>query len=91
MRQTDVFWVPLEKPYPAVNWSAKSEHFYLARVRENVIFQRKYWLKSADPCRIGFGLVLSCRIVHSADGNAEINCAEAGAPVASICAFSVVF
>ena len=82
MRQTDVFWVPLEKPCRSVKGPPKSEHFYPPGSGKTSFFNANTRCNPWGPCRIRFGLVLSCRIVHSADGNAEINCAEAGARVA---------
>ena len=84
------FGFPLKNPIQ--RWKVHEIGAFLPRQGQGKRhFSTQILVEIRGTCRIRFGLVLSCRIVHSEDGNAEINCAEAGARVAPICAFWVVF
>ena len=84
------FGFPLKNPIQ--RWIVREIGAFLPRQGQGKRhFSTQILVEIRGQFRIGFGLVLSCRIVHSANGIAEINCAEAGARVAGTHAECIAF
>ncbi len=92
MRQTDVFRVRPENPFPAVYGPRNIEALLPRQGRgKRRFFCQKMEILRVDHGIIGFGQVSSCIIVHSADETVKINCAEAGRRGGRFCSFLAGF